>query len=43
MNLSSKQKLTDIENKLVIAKGKRGGREMNGEFGVGRCILLHLE
>ena len=23
--------------------GKRGGNGMNGEFGVGRCKLLHLE
>ena len=42
--LSTKQKgLTDMENRLVVAKaeGRRSG--MDGEFGVGRCKLFHLE
>ena len=35
---------TDIENRLVVAKGKAGsGSGMNGEFRIGRCKLLHLE
>ena len=33
---------SDIENRLVVAKGK-GRRAMDGEFGVGRCKLLQLE
>ena len=33
----------DIENRLVIATGERGGSRMDGEFGVSRCKLLHLE
>ena len=36
MNLSTKQKkkLTDIENRLVIAKREGGGSEMDREFGL---------
>ena len=33
----------DIENRLVVSKGEGGGSEMDWEFGVGRCKLLHLE
>ena len=43
-DLSTKQKqIMDMEDKLVFAggRGKSGGIE--GEFGVGRCRLLHLE
>ena len=36
-------KLTDIENRPVVAKGDWGGSGRDGEFGVGRCKLLHLE
>ena len=44
MNLSTKQKqITGIENILVVAKGEWGGSGMDGEFGFGRCKLLHLE
>ena len=32
-----------IENRLVVAKGKGRRSEMDGEFAVGRCKLLHLE
>ena len=35
--------LTDIEKRLVVVKGERGGNGMDVEFGVGRCKLLHLE
>ena len=31
---------TDIENRLVVAKGKGGGRRMDWEFGISRCKLL---
>ena len=27
----------------MVAKGERGGSGMDGEFGVSRCELLHLE
>ena len=27
----------------MVAKGEWGGNGMDGEFGVGRCKLLHLE
>ena len=36
-------RLTDTENRLMVVKGKRGGKGMDGEFGVSRCKLLHLE
>ena len=38
-----RNRLTDIENRLVVAKGEEGGRGTDWEFGVGRCKLLHLE
>ena len=44
MNLSqNRNRLTDIENRLVAAKGKGGGSAMDKEFGVSRCKLWHLE
>ena len=42
-NLSTKQKLTDIQSRLVVATGERGGSGMDWEFGISRCKLLHLE
>ena len=36
-------RFTDIENRLVVAKGKRGGGGMEWEFGVSSCKLLHIE
>ena len=43
MNLSTKEKQTQIENRLVVAKGEEGGSGMDRKFGVSRCKLLHLE
>ena len=44
MNLSTKQsRLTDIENRLVVAKGEGGGGRMEWEFGISRCKLLYTE
>ena len=34
---------TDLENRLVIAKWEEGRYGMDGEFGVSRGKLLHLE
>ena len=34
---------SDIENRLVVAMGERGGSRMDWDFGVSRCELLHLE
>ena len=34
---------TDIENRFVVAKGSGKGSGMDGEFGVSRCKLIHLE
>ena len=43
MNLST-EKLMDMENRLVVAKGEKesGGSGMDWEFGVSRCKLFHL-
>ena len=32
-----------MENTLAVAKGEKGERGMDWEFGVSRCKLLHLE
>ena len=34
---------TDMENTLAVAKGEKGERGMDWEFGVSRCKLLQLE
>ena len=39
--LWNRNRLTDIEVKLVVAKGEKGG--VDWEFGVGRCKLLLIE
>ena len=41
--LQNKNRPTDIENRLVVAKGEVGRERMDWEFEVGRCKLLHLE
>ena len=44
MNLSMKQnRIRDIENRLVVAKGEAGGRGMNWEFGISRCKLVYID
>ena len=42
MNLSTENKLMDLENRLVVAN-EPGGNEMDWESGINRCKLLHLE
>ena len=32
-----------MENRLVVTKREGGGSGTDGEFGVGRCKLLHLK
>ena len=41
--MQNRNRLIDVKNKLVVAKGERGGSGMDWEFGVRRCKLLHLE
>ena len=41
--LQNRNRLTDIENRLVVAKGERGGSGMDWEFGVSKGKLLHLK
>ena len=44
MTLPTKQEqITDMENRFVVARGKEGGRGMDGELRLGRCKLSHLE
>ena len=41
--IQNRNKLTDIEKGLVVAKRERGGSGMDWEFGVSRWKLLNLE
>ena len=42
--LQNRNRLTDMENRLVAAKGEgEGVSGMDWEFGDSRCKLLHLE
>ena len=43
MNFSTEKKIMDMENRLVVTKGKRGGSGMDWEFGADGCKLLHLD
>ena len=40
--LWSENRLTDIENRLVVAWGRWSGGVKDWEFGAGRCKLLHI-
>ena len=42
INPSTEKKLTDLENRLVVAK-REGESGMDQESGVNRCKLLPLE
>ena len=41
MNISTKQKQTDIENRCVVVKEEGRGGGMDWEFGISRCKLLY--
>ena len=44
MNLSrTKNKIRDIENRLVIVKVEGGGRGKKWKFGISRCKLVYIE
>ena len=43
MNPSTEKKPTDLENRLVVAKGEREESGIDWEFVVSRCKLLNLE
>ena len=45
MDFSTKRKQAHRlrKNRLMLAKEERGRREMNWEFGISRCKLLHIE
>ena len=38
-----KNRIMDIENRLMVAKGEGVGGEMESEAAVSRCKLLHME
>ena len=40
--LLKRNRLTEIENRLVVAKGEGGGGGMVWEFEVSRCKLLYI-
>ena len=40
--LQTRNRLTDMEDRLVIAKGEGKGGGVDWEFGMNRCQLLHL-
>ena len=41
--LQNRDRLTDTENRFVVAKGEGQGAGMDWEFGVSRYKLTHLE
>ena len=44
MNLSLKRnRITNIENRLVFAKGEGGGGGIEWEVGVSKCQFLYVE
>ena len=43
MNLSTEKKIMDLENKLVVVKGRGEGGGMDWESGVNKCKLLTLD
>ena len=43
MNLSIRNRLTGIENRLVVAKGEERGGGMGWDLGISRCELLYRE
>ena len=43
MNLSTEKKIMDLENRVAVAKGGRGGSGVDGKLGVYRCKLLPVE
>ena len=40
--LQKRNKLTDIENRSVVAKGEEGEGRKDWAFGISRCKLLYL-
>ena len=43
MTEMNRNRLTDIENRSVVAKGEGVGGGMRWEVGVSRCKLLYIE
>ena len=43
MNLSTETKITDLENRLVVAQGGVGGSGVDWELGFNGCKVLLME
>ena len=41
INLQNRNRLTDIENRLIVAKREWGKGGMDWKFGISRCKLLY--
>ena len=41
--VQNRNKLADIENKLMVTKGERQGRGMDWGFEIGACTLTYME
>ena len=39
----NRNRLTDIENRLVVAKGEGSGGGIDWELGISRCKLVYVE
>ena len=39
----NRNRLTDIENKLMVTRGERDGGGINWEFGINRYTLLYIK
>ena len=43
MNLQNRKRLTDLENKLMDARGEKNGKGIIREFGINMYTLLYLK
>ena len=43
INLFTKQRLTNLENRFMVTKGERWGGGINWEFGTDIYMLLYLK
>ena len=43
MNLQNRNRLTDLENELMVTRGEGGGKQIVREFGIHMYTLLYLK
>ena len=41
--LQNRNRVTDVENKIMVTRGERGGGGINWEFGIDMYTLLYLK